>query len=307
MTFNWYRETSPTTSEFIAEGPTLSVSTEGTYFVETNYGTCTSNSFSNRVTITEASSGEADATIASSLGNPYCPEQGNTTLSTIGGISYQWYKNGEIIPDATQQQLQTNESGTFSVQVDLGDCSASGTIELVSELFDSEINVDEVNSIEDGESITVIVTTDAMAPEFQWYFQNQLISSETSDTIEASGFGDYKVVITETSGCNSSKTYEFTIEEALDPFPDVEKLPNVISPNGDGINDTWVIPQKYVSGTNTDVMIMDNRGIVVFQTTDYQNNWPQTNLNLTSINKVFYYIITTEDDETKKGSITVVK
>ncbi|MCA0153039.1 T9SS type B sorting domain-containing protein [Winogradskyella vincentii] len=307
LTFNWFRETSPTTSEFIAEGPTLSVSTEGTYFVETNYGTCTSNSFSNRVTITEASSGEADATIASSLGNPYCPEQGNTTLSTIGGISYQWYKNGEIIPDATEQQLQTNESGSFSVQVDLGDCSASGTIELVSELFNSEINVDEVNSIEDGESITVIVTTDALAPEFQWYFQNQLISSETSDTIEASSFGDYKVVITETSGCNSSKAYEFTIEEALDPFPDVEKLPNVISPNGDGINDTWVIPQKYVSGTNTDVMIMDNRGVVVFQTTDYQNNWPQTNLNLTSINKVFYYIITTENDETKKGSITVVK
>ena len=37
-----------TTSVFVAEGPTLAVSEEGTYFVETNYGTCTSNSFSNK-------------------------------------------------------------------------------------------------------------------------------------------------------------------------------------------------------------------------------------------------------------------
>ncbi|WP_411895087.1 gliding motility-associated C-terminal domain-containing protein [Winogradskyella sp. A2] len=307
LTFNWFKETSPTTAEFIAEGPTLSVSTEGTYFAETNYGTCTSDSFSNRVTISEASSGEADATIVSSLGNPFCPEQGNTTLSTIGGISYQWYKNGELIAEAVEQQYQTNESGTFSVQVDLGDCSASGSIDLVSELFNSDINVDEVNSIEDGESITVIVTTDAIAPEFQWFYNDQLMPNETSDNIEASNFGEYKVIITETSGCNSSKAYEFMVEEALDPFPDVDKIPNLISPNGDSINDTWVLPQKYVSGTNTDVMIMNNRGVVVFQTQDYQNNWPETNLNLTNINQVFYYIITTENDETKKGSITVVK
>src|SRR5690606_26584271 len=57
LTYNWYRETGPTTSVFVAEGPTLEVNQQGTYFVETNYGTCTSNSFSNRVTITEATSG----------------------------------------------------------------------------------------------------------------------------------------------------------------------------------------------------------------------------------------------------------
>jgi hypothetical protein len=103
LTFNWYKETSATTSVFVAEGPTLSVNIEGTYFVETNYGSCTSDSFSNRVTITEAASGEADVSITSSLGNPFCPEQGLTTLSTIGGNSYLWFKDGIIIPEATGQ------------------------------------------------------------------------------------------------------------------------------------------------------------------------------------------------------------
>ncbi|EDP70827.1 conserved repeat domain [Flavobacteriales bacterium ALC-1] len=303
LTFNWYKETSPTTSIFVADGPTLTVSEEGTYFVETNYGTCTSNSFSNRVTISEAVSGEANATIASSLGNPFCPEQGLTTLTTIGGNTYQWYKDGVIIPEAINQMYQTNESGTYSVQVDLGECSAAGSIALVSELFDSSIDVPEVNHIFPDESLMVTVTTTASNPEFEWYLNDTLISGETDDTYEATEFGNYKVVISETVGCNASKVYEFSVEEAQV----VEKIPNVISPNGDGINDTWVIPMKYVSGTNTEIKILNNRGKVIFQTIDYQNNWPQNQLELTNINVIYYYIITTTDLKTKQGSITLIK
>ncbi|MBT8376636.1 MAG: gliding motility-associated C-terminal domain-containing protein [Bacteroidia bacterium] len=307
LTFNWYRETSPTTSVFIAEGPTLEVSTEGTYFVETNYGSCTSNSFSNRVTISEATSGEADATIASSLGNPYCPEQGLTTLSTIGGESYQWYKDGDLIPNATEQMYQTNESGLFSVEVDLGDCNASGSIELMSELFDSSINVQVENYLEEGESLTITVSANASNPVYEWYFNDTLIEGETEATYETSVLGNYSVVIYQTSGCQVSKTYNFEIREAMDPFPDVAQIPNVISPNGDSINDTWILPLDYVSGTNTEVLILNNQGKVVLKTNDYQNNWPESNLNVTAVNQVYYYIITTSDNTTKKGSITVVK
>lgn len=307
LTYSWYKETSATTSVFVAEGSTLSVTAEGTYFVETNYGSCTSDSFSNRVTITEATSDDADISISSSLGNPYCPEQGLTTLTTIGGNSYLWFKNGEIIPEAAGQMYQTNESGTFSVQVDLGDCSASGSIDLVSELFDSSINVSEINSIESGETLMATVTTAANSPDFQWYFNNTPIPDEATDSYQISQFGDYKVVITETIGCTASKTYEFVVEQIIDPFPDVEKIPNMISPNGDGINDTWVLPLKYVTGTNTEVKILNNRGQVIFQTIDYQNNWPENQLNLTSINVLYYYIITTENIKTKQGSITIVK
>jgi gliding motility-associated-like protein len=87
----------------------------------------------------------------------------------------------------------------------------------------------------------------------------------------------------------------------------VANIPNLISPNGDGINDTWVIPLQYVDGTDTEVMIMDNRGKIVLQTKAYLNNWPEDQLDLNSINQVYYYILTTPDNKTKKGSITLVK
>ena len=307
LTFKWYKETSPTTSVFVAEGETLEVTQEGTYFCETNYGTCTSNSYSNRVTITAVTSGEANAGIFSSLGNPFCPDQGATTLSTLNGTSYQWYKNGQAIAGATEQMYQTEESGNYSVQVDLGNCQASGSIALVSELFDASINVSEMETMEEGESITVVVTENALNPDFEWYLNSTLIPSATGNTYEATQFGDYTVVINENSGCTGSREFNFTIAEPYDPFPNVEKIPNMISPNGDAINDTWVIPQKYVSGTNTEVIIMNNQGKVVFSTKNYLNDWPQQDLELTSINQVYYYVLTTQNNETKKGSITVIK
>ncbi len=123
-------------------------------------------------------------------------------------------------------------------------------------------------------------------------------------TYNVSEIGSYKIIVSETTGCLGSREFLFEVNE---PFPDVEKIPNVISPNGDGINDSWMIPTKYVSGTNTEVLIMNNHGKIVLQTNNYLNNWPENDLNLTSINQVFYYVIKTTDNETRKGSITVIK
>lgn len=306
LTFKWYKETGPTTSVFVADGESLSVSTEGTYFVKTNYGTCTSESFSNRVTVTESTSGST-TTILSSLGNPFCPEAGPTTLATSAGTSYQWYLNGVAISGATNQTYDTELSGTYTVTVDLGGCVSNASIDLVSEMFTSSLNVDAENTIDPGDSLEVIVSTTANNPEFLWYLNNTLITGVLGDTYQATQAGNYKIIINQTTGCLVSNELLFEIIETADPFPNVEKIPNLISPNGDGINDTWIIPNEYVSGTNTQVMIMNSYGKVLLNTKEYQNNWPENEINFTSVNPVFYYVITTQDNKTKKGSITLVK
>ena len=218
------------------------------------------------------SSGEANAEIVSSLGNPFCPGSGVTTLTTLSGNGYQWFKNGVVIPEATDQMYETSESGTYAVQVDLGSCSATGAIELVSELFEASINVSEENTIEEDESLYIFITTNANNPEFEWYLDDVLIADATEDDYDATQEGSYKVIVSETSGCIASREFTFEINEALDPFPEVENIPNIVSPNGDGFNDTWIIPTKYVNGTDTNVTIMTNRGKVVLQTDNYLNN-----------------------------------
>ncbi len=306
LTYKWYKETGPTTSDFVADGESLSVNQPGTYFVETNYGTCTSNSFSNRVTVSESTSGSSSS-ISSSKGNPFCSSEGATSLSAINGNSYQWFKDGTEISGATEQMYMTDESGTYSVNIDLGNCMTNASIKLESTGFTSSIDVDVqgINTIEENETLFATVTTTANNPEFTWYLNDSMISGAVNNTYEISQTGNYKAIITQTSGCTASKEFAFVVRT---PFPDVANIPNIISPNLiDGINDTWVIPQDYVNGTNTEVIIMNSQGKVVLQTNDYQNDWPEGQIDIKAINPVYYYIITTANGVTKKGSITVVK
>lgn len=303
LTYNWYKETSPTTSIFVASGASLSVTVPGTYFVKTNYGSCTSESYSNRVTVTEATSG-VTSSISSSLGNPYCAGEGATTLSAIKGTSYQWFKEGKAITGATNQMYVTNEAGNYAVTINLGSCVANASINLENSGFSSSIDVPEFNVLNEGETLIATVTTDATNPKFEWYFNETLISGASASSHQVTQSGNYKVVISQTDGCNASNEFRFAVSE---PFPDVEKIPNLISPNGDGINDTWVIPKAYVSGTNTNVVIMTSQGKIVLQTTNYQNNWPENQLDFKEVNPVYYYTITTPNNKTRKGSITVVK
>ncbi len=308
LTFNWFKEVNPTTFILVAQSPTLSVSQEGKYFVETNYGTCTSNSFSNRVIVSEATSGdEVSATIESSSGNPFCAADGPTTLSTAQGNGYQWYKEGAPISGATNQTFETSISSFYSVIVNFGSCEATGIIELESGTFTSSLDVPAINMLEAGDTLSVTVTTSAINPEFQWTLNSEVIPNATQSIFNATEFGSYSVIINQTNGCNTSSELVFSVEEIINPFPEVENIPNIISPNGDGINDTWVIPTPYVTGSNTEVVIYSSNGKIVLNTKDYLNNWPEEYLNVSSVNKVYYYIIIPQDQEPKKGSITIIK
>lgn len=303
LNFNWYKLISATTSVIVHTGLTFEVTEAGTYYAETNYGTCTSNSYSNQVVISESVSGNTSE-VTSSRGNPYCASDGETILSAINANSYQWFKDGELIENATDQTYNTNQSGFYTVNIDLGGCSTSASIDLDTMTFTSNLNVEDEFSLSSGETVTVNISTDADAPTFQWILNDTIIPGETNNSLIVNQTGDYRVVITQTNGCETSNTLGFSVTE---PFPAVENIPNVISPNNDGVNDTWVIPKKYVSGTNTIVTIMSSRGQVVLQTNNYLNNWPQESLSSTSINSVYYYVIKAENNQTKKGSITVLK
>jgi gliding motility-associated-like protein len=88
-------------------------------------------------------------------------------------------------------------------------------------------------------------------------------------------------------------------------------IPNVITPNGDGINDYFVISAK---GSNkpvnsfyesSDLIIFNRWGRKVYQSTNYQNNWNGGNLP----DGTYFYVLKCKGYKDKsvvyKGSVTI--
>lgn len=99
-------------------------------------------------------------------------------------------------------------------------------------------------------------------------------------------------------------TLEFHVRTVSDGTLDI--VPNVFSPNDDGMNDRWEIvhiPDKCI--TNEDVQIFNRWGNQVFQSSSMQRPW-----NGDSSEGTYYYTITYEflwDPRSDSGEITLFK
>lgn len=82
-------------------------------------------------------------------------------------------------------------------------------------------------------------------------------------------------------------------------------IPNVITPNGDGYNDFFVI--KGIEQCDRNRLIVKNsNGTIVFQTVNYKNNWDAPNLAAGTYFYQFVYSIH-GIEETRAGTLTIMR
>lgn len=306
LKYNWYKD------DVLISGQTSSslvVNTGGVYYAKLDYGLCSDDNYRSQ-SVTVANSNGSSATITSSSGNPFCSGLGNTTLTATGGNSYVWKKDNVVINGAVSQSYQTNVAGVYTCDVDFGGCKSTGTIDLKVLQTNSTISgvdVDKVNYIVEGETLNVAIVSNTTAPTYQWFLNDVAIPGADKNSLDITAQGKYKGTITQTTGCVI--TDEFPFEVSYKVNLNASKISNIVTPNGDGVNDTWIIPDKYLAGTNTHIKILSSLGEIVYQTDNYDNynGWPQTAIEFTNFNPVYYYIITPTGESAKKGSITLLK
>ena len=155
----------------------------------------------------------------------------------------------------------------------------------------SAINVHKL-TVDAGADIVILEGTDAklnpmiMAdnPTYLWTPATWLTSSAIKNPLSSTRNDiTYKLTVTDNYGCKSSDTVALKVLK--EPV-----VPNVFSPNGDGINDAWNI--KYLNIYTRAVVEVYNRyGSIVYRSIGYDNPWNGTYKSSPVPVGVYYFII----------------
>ena len=215
--------------------------------------------------------------------------------STPADGQYEWYIV-EYLPDGSQRvaysSLQTspvfqfNEPGTYSIMMKVttpDGCTDSVTMYnaiVVNAQPIAEFEADPAISMlsENGGVVNFVNYADQSMVtggqgSFYWDFGDGTIDSTNfSDPHIYTSWGDYNVTlhVESNSGCSSEITHLVVIEQDL-------VFPNVITPNGDGINDVWAIenlntnvdPEDPDGYRNNRLQIFDRWGKKVYDAKNY--------------------------------------
>ncbi len=118
------------------------------------------------------------------------------------------------------------------------------------------------------------------------------------DTLEV-GTNTFKVITT-----NGVDTSESNYATCFQPQPPIIIVPNVMTPNGDGLNDAFNI--NYIDLYDVKKLTIHNRwGTIVYQSEDYQNNWDGGNV----ADGVYFYVLELwkgMDNTNYYGTITII-
>ncbi|MDC0231394.1 gliding motility-associated C-terminal domain-containing protein, partial [Aureispira] len=84
-------------------------------------------------------------------------------------------------------------------------------------------------------------------------------------------------------------------------------IPNVLTPNNDGFNDTWFVKNIHLFPKNA-VTIVSRWGDVVYSTNNYQNNWSGNYGSGLLPSGTYYYILDLGGSwGVFKGDVTILR
>ncbi len=224
---------------------------------------------------------------------------------TINGIDYQWNTG------STSSTLMVSDPGQYSVTITNG-CEVEVDSVLISE---EPISVDlgDAITINLGDYINLNPITNAIGEiQYDWSEKGEFINCLDCNTLDARPFFDtnYEIKITSPSGCMATSSVPVTVTKDRGIY-----IPNVFSPNFDGINDQFYIMGKGFAQILV-FQVFDRWGNLVFskdsgEINDATIGWDGTFDGRNAENGVFSYyakvIYLDEIEDSFYGDVSLVR
>ena len=294
--YNWTFGDSQSSTDENPSHQYATVNTFGvTLRVSYNNGAC-ENQVTKNITIQSA----PVATITTP-GNNFLVCPGDSLKLEIAGpfTSYQWSTN------ETMSSIYVKDAGIYAVDVTTATCiiTATATVDILPGPV-VEVTADPLQ-VNEGESSQLSASG---LITYQWEPVETLSDPSIANPV-ASPVGTTMYIVrgTDSNGCTGEATIEVSVKGDII----VNKLnpSKFFSPdNGDAINNVWLIG-KILDYPQCSVNIYDDKGIKVYESKPYFNDWDGTYKGKQLPDGVYFYIIRCDGEENtpKSGSITLLR
>ncbi len=217
-----------------------------------------------------------------------------------GVVAYSWYDERQVIIDS-DAFVEIENEGLFQVEVSDEFCSSKSDFFEVT-VLDPQVTAlaNPEEKVFQGNKITLSVEEQVSDYSYQWFKDDEFIGGSALLEVVAMEDAVYTVKA-EVEGCEASSNIEVDVV-----LPVV--VPSMFTPNGDGLNDTWMI-----SGIESydvyNVKVYSRWGNVVYENYSAYEDWDGTVSGSDIPVAVYYYVIELENGEfpSVKGSVTIMR
>ena len=150
------------------------------------------------------------------------------------------------------------------------------------------------------ENLDVNITSDATGGTAPYTYDWS--NGNTGNSINLSlSPGDYTVTVMDKNECVEDTFFVIATISA-------ECIPNIFTPNGDNINDTWNLESTFLY-SDSEIRIYNRYGKLLFKSVGYSTPWDGKNKNGSDVNEgaYFYHIEIGHDFNAIKGSVTIIR
>ncbi|MEP7165343.1 MAG: gliding motility-associated C-terminal domain-containing protein [Ferruginibacter sp.] len=208
-----------------------------------------------------------DLTLSVRNDTTICKGASLALTTNSNAASYTWTPAGSLNnPNIASPVASPASSTDYSVTAVLGQCTKNAVVKIAVK-EDVQVDAGPPVSIISGDKVQLFATA-VNATSYLWTPPTGLSSTTTLTPIAQPTVTTlYTLTVKNDVGCTASDDVLVTV------IPYCIKVKNAFTPNGDGINDKWLVYDNYECLKNVTVHVFNRYGSEVFSSKDYHNDW----------------------------------
>lgn len=192
-----------------------------------------------------------------------------TATTPVSGVTYQWYNNGNAIPNATAPSYPVISSGNYAVRASngcVGSMSAATAVTVTNNPSAPLVSVNGSTALCTGESVMLSINSSLPGSTFNWFLNGNVIPGATTDIYTVTANGTYTATAN-LNGCGSPVSNSTTVTVSPKPATPTISQSNFILTSSSNTGNQWHKNGMAIQGATMKTYTVTSNGAYTVSTT----------------------------------------